>query len=552
MQKLISKYGLAAHLALLAVAPLFLFPFFAPAQIATAELWLCAVAAVWTLMEPSRRSDEMLHDARTRVTGAIVRDPLFWIMLALLVLALIRWANGGIALKCDFNGGSPFWFLNEPSCPYLPGSVDGLGYSAFVATLAALVLTQGCGHALGKTARISFVFAAASLSGLAALVAIALCEFGNAAVLEAAWCANMTAASFVGTAFGLYLLAGIVALVGTFECRWNRQMPLLVFAVSGNLAGLYFFAPTTVVLAFSVAAIVLLVASLAYVTVKHGVTPMAKCLVVVFITLVMPVLLLMGVSFYGEKCAVRVSALVRTAKMTGNAEQAPVDAPQLAQSAMYLASRDRVGFALGGTLLPPHFAERRRALSGVAARIWRAHPWLGTGLGSFKLALRFDATPEDWNVLSPKADEQSLGEALKASFGDVSDHEKPNGYVRLPDDWSGIGAGRAERPLNGWWTLLAERGLVGALMLAVALGYLLYNFVRRLVGALGRSVFVPSCVLGAAALLTLVAESFVDASFLRPEVIVTLAAFLAVSASSFPAPRKVTNAADDAKTDENK
>ncbi len=55
----------------------------------------------------------------------------------------------------------------DASLSGLPGSVDGLGYPAFVATLAALVLTQGCGHALGKTARISFVFAAASLSGLA-------------------------------------------------------------------------------------------------------------------------------------------------------------------------------------------------------------------------------------------------------------------------------------------------------------------------------------------------------------------------------------------------
>ena len=47
MQKLISKYGLAAHLALLAVTPLFLSPFCAEATIAVAMMWMSAVGALW-------------------------------------------------------------------------------------------------------------------------------------------------------------------------------------------------------------------------------------------------------------------------------------------------------------------------------------------------------------------------------------------------------------------------------------------------------------------------------------------------------------------------
>ena len=87
MQKAISKYGLAAHLALLAVAPLFLFPFCDDAWTARVVIWLSLFAAVWTILEPSRRAEETLHDARFRVASSIARDPLFWLSLCLVLIA---------------------------------------------------------------------------------------------------------------------------------------------------------------------------------------------------------------------------------------------------------------------------------------------------------------------------------------------------------------------------------------------------------------------------------------------------------------------------------
>lgn len=553
MQKLISKYGLAAHLALLAVAPLFLFPFCAPAQIATAELWLCAVAFVWTLMEPSRRNDEMLHDARKRVVRTMVRDPLLWIMAVATVFAIVRWANGGIALKCDFNDGSPFWYLSEPACAFLPGSVSGQGYTAFVGVWAVLVLILGCGHALGKKARVSFLFIASTLAGLAAFVALGVGLWGGEGALRAIWCADMKTASFVGTAFGLCLIAGLVALVGCFEFHWNRAMPLLVFAVSGNVAGLYFFAPTCVILVFLAATVVMLLISFAYAFLRLGFTAMAKCVSVLLITLFIAVIAVGGVSFLGEKSAREVALRVRTVKMTSNAEKAAVETRDLAQSAIYLASSNRVSFVTGQPLFPRYFAERRTVLSEVAARIWKDHPWLGVGLGGYRLSLRFAVTSEDWKTFNPKVDEPSMGEALKQGFGDVDEFERLGGFVTMPSAWRSIGADRVETPFNGWWTLLAERGLIGALALAVVLGGLLYHFIRRLIGAVGRRVFVPSCAVGIVALLALVAETFVDASFLRPEVLSTAAAFLAVSVSSFPLARKrIGEAAGAAKAKEKK
>ena len=90
MQKAIAKYGLAAHLALLSVAPLLLFPFCTAPDIATVVLWFSLVGAWWIVLEPSLRGGEMLHDARRRVWRSIARDPLFWVLVVFAALAGIR------------------------------------------------------------------------------------------------------------------------------------------------------------------------------------------------------------------------------------------------------------------------------------------------------------------------------------------------------------------------------------------------------------------------------------------------------------------------------
>ena len=72
------------------------------------------------------------------------------------------------------------------------------------------------------------------------------------------------------------------------------------------------------------------------------------------------------------------------------------------------------------------------------------------------------------------------------------------------------------------------------MVLAVVLAFLLWSFIIRLAGAFGRSCFVPACVLGPVALLALIAETFIDNSFLRPEALMAAAAFLALASASLP------------------
>lgn len=93
----------------------------------------------------------------------------------------------------------------------------------------------------------------------------------------------------------------------------------------------------------------------------------------------------------------------------------------------------------------PALADRNEALRRIAKTMWLEHPWAGVGIGAFELHAPFCATKEDWSVLPPK-----------------------------PRDGS-----------NGYFTLIAERGIVGGLIWLAGISLLLWFWGRRLVGAFG-------------------------------------------------------------------
>ncbi len=444
---------------MLAVAPLFLYPFCSADACATALLWLSVPAALWTLLAPSRRRGEMLHDARSRVARAVVRDPVLWILVALTVLAAVRWANSGIGLAYDAE--REVWRIRGQTLGFLPGSVKGAGYAPFAALVALTVLFSGCRHSLGKKARISFLFSASALAALAAVVSAAAVAFGHAHAAVQSSCPLKTA-SYSGSAFGLWFLGGVTALVGAFECRWNKWILPVAFSACGTLAGLYFFAPAPVVLLYFVSGFLMLAVSCGYAGVCMSGSIPFKCLAVALIALALPVLCVMG--FAPEE----------------------MNASRLAL------------FNEGGALFGESFLRTREALSRIAVKVWTERPWLGTGLGSFVFDVRFNATEADWKILLP---------------------------------------GQASA-LNGWWQLLAERGIIGALSFATALGGILYVFVRRLCGAIRRRFFLPLCVLGPLALSVAAVEALFDASFLRSDVMLIAGAYSALACSALPGPRK--------------
>lgn len=82
-------------------------------------------------------------------------------------------------------------------------------------------------------------------------------------------------------------------------------------------------------------------------------------------------------------------------------------------------------------------------LSRIAKKMWLQNPWLGTGLDAFALNLNFLADKSDWAVLPRQ---------VSTAF-------------------------------NGYWMLIAERGILGALLLLVGAGFLFVTWILRCIAA---------------------------------------------------------------------
>ena len=356
MQKAIAKYGLAAHLAILAVAPLFLFPFFGEDTIAVVLLWLSLPAAVWTFMQPSVRRGEMLHNARERVSSEVFLDPFFWVMLVVLVFTGLRALNSGVAMAYDAETSK--WYMASPVFPLLPASVKDAGFLPFAATLASMIIVIAGRHALGLKARQSYFVISSALAGVAAALAAVLANLGNAAAAEAVKCPYKEL-SFVGVAFLVHFVGAVVAVAAVIENRWNRVMPVMIVSVGGTAAGAFIFSPSYDTGIFLVAWLAVFAYAFFY-------------------------------SFRVVKGAAEFKMLIVLAvSLASGWALAMITTPGAVLSARMTAFVDQVFF-------PEWFAAARRVLSALAIKAWMTDPWTGTGVGSFALDIRFNAVPADW------------------------------------------------------------------------------------------------------------------------------------------------------------
>lgn len=455
MQQFLAKYGLAAHLALLAVAPLFLFPFCSDAAVATTLLWLTLLAAVWCFLAPSVRRGEHLHMARARVLSSAARDPLFWVSLALAVFAGGRALNDGVRMAYDAEKAT--WGLAVTAFPYYPGCTDGAGFLPFAVLLALVAVFVATRQALGRSARLAFLLMAAAGAGLAAVVLLVAAHAGQVACVRLMAFPN-TNASFVGVAFGLHLLGGVAALLAAFERKWASATLLAPLSVGGTALGAFAFAPPAFAALAGVAG--LAVFGLSFVVALRNLRKQAEFRLLVVFAL-----------------ALAVGGLLVGFLMPEAALSARLDA---------FARRE---------IFPEGFLAVRRTLSDLALRAWQSAPWIGTGLGSFGLDIRFHARAADWSVI-------------------------PRGQAAVP---------------NGGWLLLAERGIVGAALFALPLGFLVFTYVRRLV-AWAKNVCLPhpACLLAPLVLVLVGLDACVGCSFLRADVLLVACAELAVAAKSFP------------------
>jgi hypothetical protein len=458
VQKLIAKYAQAAHLAILAVAPLVACVFFDESTVATMTLWLSAISAVWVLMEPSIFRRERPHEARIRVVGAIVSDPVFWASLVMVAVCALRWLNSGVEMAYDAEAGS--WFVAAPALEFMPGSVKGSGYLPFAATVALMVILQGCRHAMGRAARTSYFLISSFLAGAAAVLMIFLANSGHPGAVELSKCSSIKP-SYVGIAFAIHFLSGVAAMAGAFERKWNGAIFVALFSLGGSAAGVFTFSPAYSSAAVAAAAIVLVVYSFAYMgrTVRKAAE--FKYLVVLGLSLTLGTLLVL--SMLPEALVAQ-----RTAPFTS------------------------------GEFFDENFMQKRQALSAIAFKVWSGNLWTGSGLGSFPIDITFNAGEEDWLVV----------------------------------------AHNQQQALNGWWQLLAERGIVGAVIFAVMLGFLFFTYFRRSIATFKVwQMPSPSCLVAPLSVAIVAAVAFFDGSFMRADVVIAIGAAMAISAGLFPKER---------------
>lgn len=405
-------------------------------------------------MEPSRVRNESMHQARARVLRQAAHDPLVWVLMASVGVAVITLSNDGIDLVYDAE--KSLWCLSSASMPTLPGSVSGFGFPAFAAALAAMAVLTGCRQELGRSARFCFLLVSSALAGIGAIVWFLLAFFGVAPFNSLI---SMLAGGpdCLGCAFGLYFVAGLIALCVCFERHWHSALLLVVFAIAGNALGLFLFAPPVVTLAFAGAAAltVPLVFFHLYREAPRSTTPF-RLLVVLAVFLVLAAL---------------AAALML---------------PEEVLSA-------RIAPWTTGSFLSKDFFSMRAILSKIASKVWFAHPWSGTGLGSFALDIRFNAMEDDWIVLLP---------------GQMT-------------------------ALNAYWQLLAERGLVGAVLMASPFLLVLLTHGRRLCEAFRLGLPHPACFAGPFALAALLTAGMFDFAALHPAVVLPAVAILSISALSF-------------------
>ena len=159
----------------------------------------------------------------------------------------------------------------------------------------------------------------------------------------------------------------------------------------------------------------------------------------------------------------------------------------------------------------PALSDRNEALRRVAKTMWIGHPWAGVGVGAFGLQAPFCAVKEDWTVLPPE-----------------------------PKDGS-----------NGYFTLIAERGIIGGLMWLVGIAFLCWFWCSRLVGAFrwqkaqdeGRSFVLNMSAVawtGPFVLVACAADAWFSSGFPLTPLAACVVAAMPLAAASFPKVKRKT------------
>jgi len=438
--RLITRYGLATHLALLASLPFVLFPFLSAEKLAQTVFCLSGLAGLWLLVEPSMRSGEHLSIARRRVIRAILHDFVFWFFLVVIVIVFVRYLNSDIALK--YVDGE--WRVNPPSLPSLPASVGNAGLLPFAIVVAIAVLLQGIRHGIGLTGRISFGITASFVMGVGGLVMAGLACANVPAFMCAAKADFLDGpfwGSFIGPGFGVWLICALAFGAHAEARKWGASHIPFCIAVAGNASGLLFFSPPIVATCFLVLALVVAVFCMVFIARSGSMGAVARNLVLAVLGFAVP--------FFFSSALIpdEIELDVRTGGV------------QVLEPARNVFAVKTGAFFSVDKDMAEVYGKRSAVLSGTARFIWKKHPWYGAGTGAFGLHSPFLLTKAELR-------EFQIGKRdWRVKLGLHPRSRDPN------------------CAFSSYWTFLAERGLLGLGLAVAAMGFLLVSYFVRLAGA---------------------------------------------------------------------
>ena len=465
--RLITRYGLATHLALLASLPFALFPFLSAGSLAELIFWLSGLALLWLLVEPSMRSGEHLSIARRRVIGSLIHDVAFWFFFCALAVSFIRYLNSDVAL--DYVNDE--WVIRDPSSPGLPASFGSAGLLPLAVLTGVAVVVLGIRHGIGRKGRISFGVTASFFMGLGGLAMVSCACLKVPAFMGAAKVDFLSGpfwGAFYGPGFGAWLICALAFGTQAEARKWGASRVPFCIALAGNASGLLFFTPPPVSTVFLLAAALVAVFCLAYVGRVGSMGASARSFVLMLLGFATPFFFL--------------SALLPPEVELDGCVRANGDVTELVKEPVQnIYSVKAGGFLAIDKDQSDAYRKLSPALSAIAKSVWKKHPWYGVGTGAFRLHLPFIASKSELQSFQrQKADWRALLISQQMKDTAKRGRGKPAKF-----DWKQL------RPcnrnpvcaFNSYWTYLAEHGLLGLSLVAVGLGILLFTYVSRLVQA---------------------------------------------------------------------
>lgn len=472
--RLITRYGLAAHLALLASLPFVLFPFLSESALSEVIFWLSGLAVLWLLTEPSMRAGEHLSIARRRVLGSLVRDVAFWFFLCVLAVASIRYANSDVALAYVQDE----WTIREPSSPGLPASAGSAGLLPLAVLTGMSVVVLGIRHGIGLTGRISFGMTASFVMGIGGL-AMVVCACMQVPSFMGAAKAHLLEgpfwSPFWGPGFGAWLICALAFGAQAEARKWGASRVPFCLAVAGNASGLLFFSPPPVSTVFLIVAALVEVFCLAYLGRAGSMGACARNFVFMLLGFATPFFFMSALlpdEIEFDNCVRKVGNVTEKVK----------------EPVQNIYAVKAGGFLAIGKELSEGYRALSPALSGIAKTVWKKHPWYGVGVGAFRLHVPFIATKEDMKLFQRHKDDWRtllISQQMKESSKRAREAREKGKEPSSEFDWAAV------RPynrnpvcaFNSYWTFLAERGLLGVALAVLGLGVLVFSYVARLVQA---------------------------------------------------------------------